>query len=109
MATIEECEEALGTLAEQLAGSNTKSTLDRTLSCKLTDLDQMVSGRFDKGKLVDIQRGEAAKANIRLTTTSDNLLSLVNGEMNVLKAWTGGKLKIDASMMDMLKLRELLS
>jgi len=45
---------------------------------------------------------------LRLTTTSDDLLALTDGSLPVMRAWTSGRLRIDASIVDLLKLRTLL-
>ena len=39
--------------------------------------------------------------------SSDDLLALVNGGLKVPAAWATGRLKIDASMMDLLRLKSI--
>jgi putative sterol carrier protein len=39
--------------------------------------------------------------------TSDDLLKLVDGELNMASAWASGRVKIDASVFDLLKLRSV--
>jgi hypothetical protein len=39
---------------------------------------------------------------------SDDLVSLANDELGAAKAWTSGRLKIDAGVFDLLRLRKLL-
>jgi SCP-2 sterol transfer family len=112
MATVEECERALHELAGRLAGNSggdVRGKLeDRSLSCELRDLNVVYGGRLHEGRLVDIQRVGAADAQIRLSMTSDDLLAVTAGELNLGKAWATGRVKISASVFDLLKLRALL-
>jgi hypothetical protein len=47
-------------------------------------------------------------ADIRLTANSDEVVSLAESPMNIARAWVAGRVKIDASMKDLLRLRKLL-
>lgn len=109
MATVEECAQALHGLAAQLSSSTSSGSakLDRTLSCRLPDLGVVFAGKLQGGELIDIKRTESADAQIRLTIKSDDLLLLVNGGLKVPAAWATGRLKIDASMMDLLRLKSI--
>jgi len=50
----------------------------------------------------------AESAQIRLTMTSDDLLSLAAGELSLGAAWLSGRVKVHASLPDMLRLRTML-
>ncbi|HET8581686.1 MAG TPA: alkyl sulfatase C-terminal domain-containing protein [Jatrophihabitans sp.] len=110
MATADQCEQALHELAARLAakaaGGRT-SSLDRSLNCALDDLGVGFSGRLKDGQLIDITREPRSDAQIRLTMSSDDLLALVAGEMKLAAAWASGRVKVDASMRDLLKLRSI--
>lgn len=112
MATVEECEAAMHKLAGRLRspdGADTRGKLiDRSISCHLRDLGVTFGGQLRGGDIVDIKQTEKPDGQIKLTTTSDDLLALVGGELNFARAWTAGRLKIDASVIDLLKLRSLL-
>lgn len=111
MATIEQCEQAFQDLADRLAGADaaTRQTasFDRTLSCVLTDLDVIFGGRLQDGQLVEIRRVDDPAAQIRLAMTSDELLDMVAGTLNLASAWATGKVKIQASVLDLIKLRNI--
>ncbi|NUS71800.1 MAG: sterol-binding protein [Corynebacteriales bacterium] len=110
MATIEETRAALERLAaaiEKKSGSQ-ESTLERSVSTNIPDLGTGFHGRLAEGKLQDITDGTDEDAQITLTANSDDLVALSNGELNFANAWASGKLKVDASFMDLLKLRSLL-
>ena len=110
MATQEECREALGRLAGRLAagGDSTRPQLDRTLSCHVPDLDVTFHGRMRDGAIDGIGTDPAPRAQIRLTTASDDLVALTEGQLDLPQGWASGRVKIEASVMDLLKLRSLL-
>jgi hypothetical protein len=111
MATVEECRKALERLAEQIGSANGGSSapsIDRTLGCHLTDLGVDFRGRLFDGTLTDIEQAADPKAKIKLTTTSDDLVALTEGSLGFASAWSSGRLKVDASVFDLLKLRNLL-
>jgi putative sterol carrier protein len=111
MATIEECRKALDKLAQRIssgAGDGKAPSLDRSLSCLVKDLDTGFHGRLVGGELRDITEGPDPSAKIKLTATSDDLVALTNGELNFASAWASGRIKVDASVFDLLKLRSLL-
>ncbi|MGW7100708.1 SCP2 sterol-binding domain-containing protein [Streptomyces sp. NPDC054838] len=115
MATTEECREALDRLSDNLARAQGDVrgavALDRSLSCHITDLDRTFSGRLDGGRIrVDaLTPGPpAAKAQIRLAMTGDDLLALVAGELNFARAWASGRVRLEAGLRDLLRLKSLL-
>lgn len=112
MATIDECRTALEQFAENLS-SNPKSVrklqgFQRSLAADITDLSVSFNGKFDQGKLTGITDGDNSDAEIRMIVSSDNLLKLVAGELDFMKAFTGGQVKLKANMMDLMKLRGVL-
>ncbi|NJC71809.1 SCP2 sterol-binding domain-containing protein [Planosporangium thailandense] len=112
MASVEECRAALEHLSQRMAANaaqtREKLDFDRTLTCRIPDLDVAFHARLTGGQIVDIGDGDDPKAKLKLTAGSDDLLALVQGKLNVASAWAGGRIKIDASLMDMMKLRKLL-
>jgi hypothetical protein len=112
VATVEECEAAMHKLADRLRspdGAQARGkVIDRSISCHLRDLDVTFGGQLRGGEIVDIRQTDRPDGQIKLTTTSDDLLALVDGQLNIAKAWSTGRVKIDASMLDLLKLRSLL-
>lgn len=112
MATIEECEQALHRLATTLSGPDgahaRQHVADRSVSCRLTDLDVTFTGQLRDGTLQDITQGNGSSAAIKLAMLSDDLLALTDGSLNFVRAWTSGRIKVDASVFDLIKLRKLL-
>jgi alkyl sulfatase BDS1-like metallo-beta-lactamase superfamily hydrolase len=111
MATVEECEKAFHDLAARLGAVDSnqrkKVVLDRSLSCTLRDLKVTFAGQLRDGELRNIRQVEKADAQIRLTVNSDDLIKLTSGELNFASAWATGKLRIDANVFDLLKLRSM--
>ncbi len=112
MATLEQCMTALDGFVGKLAANPAAKGLDRTVSCRLTDLEQLVQGRLASGTthdMVAVPDGPAApKADIRITMTSDDLLAVTAGELSFGSAWASGRVKLEAGLRDMLRLRSLL-
>jgi SCP-2 sterol transfer family len=112
VATVEECEAAMHKLAERLRSPDAADArgkiIDRSISCHLRDLDVTFGGQLRGGEITGIHRAPKPDGQIKLTTTSDDLVALVDGQLNFAKAWAAGRLKVDASVFDLLKLRSFL-
>ncbi|MGP4052813.1 SCP2 sterol-binding domain-containing protein [Streptomyces sp. 2A115] len=115
MATIEECRSALDKLSDNMAHAEgdvrSAAALDRSLTCRITDLDITFVGRLKDGRiqvLDTVQGPPPEKAEIRLTMAGDDLVAMVDGELNFAKAWGSGRVRFEASLRDLLRLRKLL-
>jgi hypothetical protein len=51
---------------------------------------------------------EVPRADIRLTMTSDDLVALTDGRLSFGSAWQDGRVKLEAGLRDLLRLRKLL-
>lgn len=110
MATVEQCEQALEQLATRLAANeHSRRTMgfDRTLSCAIRDLDVVYGGRLKDGRLIDIAPATSRDAQIRLAMSSDDLLALVDGRLKMASAWATGRVKVDAGVRDLIRLRSI--
>jgi hypothetical protein len=115
MATIEECHAALEKLSDNMQSTEgdvrTAAALDRSVSCRITDLDVTFVGRLTGGRIKvhdTVQGPPPEKAQIRLTMAGDDLVAMVNGELNFAKAWGSGRVKLEAGLRDLIHLRKLL-
>lgn len=115
MASVDDCDQALHSLAERLASvdddTRIRYVVARTVACRLLDLGVVFLGRLDQQGLQEIRCAESldkADAQVRLAATSDDLLAMIEGTLPVPAAWATGRLKIEASVLDLLKLRSLL-
>lgn len=111
MATLKQCEAAIGRLAAALDGVD--STLRqrhvprRTVACHVSDLGVTFSGRLDEHGLHDLTRSDDGAVDVRVTMSSEELLALADGREDFLRAWLRGRVQVSASMRDLLRLRSL--
>ncbi|MEU5682043.1 SCP2 sterol-binding domain-containing protein [Streptomyces rochei] len=115
MATTEECRAALEKLSDNLGNAEgdvrSAAELDRSVSCHVTDLDVTFAGRMADGRIdvrETLEGPPREKAHIRLAMTGDDLVALVDGELNFAKAWGSGRVKLEAGLRDLFRLRKLL-
>ena len=113
MSTAEECRTAL----QKLAGRLSELTPDereqyfgnRTISVTVTDLGVTfvtVLGAGDDP--VRVAAPGEPTADMRIAGDSDQVISLAQQPMNIARAYFSGKVKIEASMKDLFRLRRLL-
>lgn len=113
MASLEESRLALEELARRLAGVDhahrQKTIPDRSLSLHLLDHDAFFVGLLHNGELTHIHLDESAgeKTDIGLSMTSDDLLALTEHRLSFPHAWATGRVRINASFRDLLRLRTL--
>ncbi|WP_055586876.1 hypothetical protein [Peterkaempfera griseoplana] len=115
MANSEECRAALEQLSENLSGSEgdvrKAAALDRSLTCWISDLDITFSGHLRGGRIQDVVETPGRppeRAQIRLAMASDDLVDLVAGRLHFASAWAHGRVKLEAGIRDLLRLRSLL-
>lgn len=112
VATVEECRAALARLTADLARNaaevREKVDLDRTLVCRVTDLQVAFRGRLVGGELVGVAEGDDPNAKIKLSAASDDLIAMVDGELDFAKALATRRVSVSANPFDLLKLRKLL-
>jgi hypothetical protein len=109
---MDECLTALKSILGDIAAHPAAAGLDRSLSCRLTDLHEVVLGRLSSGSVRDLHvlphGPEVPKADIRLTMKSDDLIAMTDGQLHFGTAWATGKVKLEAGLRDLLRLRKIL-
>ena len=112
MATVEQCEAALRDVIARLhdvdLDTRRRHAFDRTIACRVPDLGVEFSGRLEDGSLRDLRREPARDAQIRLQVASDDLVALTTGSLGLAAAWASGRLQINASLLDLLRLKAML-
>jgi predicted lipid carrier protein YhbT len=112
MATTEQCRAALEGLAARLTSveehERRQHSFDRSVSCHVPDLGITFSGALENGHIHDITTDPAARAQIRITAQSDDLVALTAGDLAFGPAWISGRVKVEAGVRDLLKLRSML-
>jgi hypothetical protein len=111
LASAAQCAQALDTVVDLLNGLEdevrAKYVLERTVSVRVADLDCTWAGRTCLDGLVDLHLVESedeARAQVRLTVGSDDLLALVEGRLAVPMAVATGRLRVQANPLDLLRL-----
>ena len=113
MNSAEECREALQKLAGRLSELNPADRDEyfgnRSISVTIPDLGVTYATTLGGGNdpVREVAPGEPP-ADIRLTANSDEVVSLAESPMNIARAWMAGRVKIEASMRDLFRLRKLL-
>ena len=115
MATRSECELALHALIAHLHSVDPevrkKYALSRSLALRVPDLQVVFLASLQGDAVEDLRCVEGVdgwEAQVRVCADSDDLVDLLGGRLAPAVAWATGKLKIEASMLDLLKLRSLL-
>ena len=113
MASVEACRAALDELSAMLAAVDAdlrvRHVPERTVLCRLSDLDHAFVGRITPDGLYDLTEttDRDASADVRVTMTSDELVALSRGDEDFLHGWLRGRIQVSASMRDLLRLRSL--
>jgi hypothetical protein len=113
MTTAEDCRMALqklaGRLSELSPAERDQYFGNRTMSVTVPDLGVTFVTVLGAG---DDPVREAAPgeppADMRLTASSDEVVALAEQPMNIARAWVSGRIKIEASVKDLFRLRRLL-
>ena len=116
MASLQECEAALQDLAMRFAAVDPelrrRHAVDRTVSCHVPDLAVVFHVHVVDGSVVDMAcrpaQDGAGQAQVRLAAASHDLVALVAGDLTPPVAWATGRLTVEASVLDLLRLRSLL-
>ena len=85
-----------------------QQSFDRTVSCHVPDLGVTFAGALHDGHISNITTEPAPRAQIRITAQSDDLVALTSGALSFGPAWLSGRVKVEAGVRDLLKLRSML-
>jgi len=114
MANAEECRQALerltGRIQEMDRADREAYLVDRVISCNVSDVGVtfVTSLGPDGASPVTVANGSDGPAQVRFTTKSDVLLALADDPGSIGRAWLTGRLKVEASIFDLLRLRKVL-
>jgi predicted lipid carrier protein YhbT len=114
LASPEEVETKLQELIARLASSEDAArSLERSLperrvlTIHVTDLDADWWTTIEGGRLSELRAGRPQGADIRVAATSDDLVHLIDGQGSLFSAYLAGRIRIEASFSDLLRLRKL--
>jgi predicted lipid carrier protein YhbT len=114
VATTEQCRAALESLTGRITqlepGHRAAHLVDRAISCEVPDLGVTFMTRLSQEGAAPVTEanGSAAQAQVRFTTKSDDLLAIAGDPGTFARAWLTGRVKVEASVFDLLRLRKLL-
>ncbi len=113
--SVEEEKEALEKLVNKF---KKKIEEDQAVKKKIEDFQRDIQVDFDSGnnynlslenaEVSDIREGALEDSDITLATDVGTLDDLLEGEVGAMQAYASNKIKVDASLTDMLKFKELL-
>ena len=112
MASVEEVEVVLQDLLERLedVDDSTRALLPskRTIEARCPDLDLIRYAMWERGRITPIAELPRARPDIRISVRSDDLLAIAAGDLTFSRAYSSSRVRLDASMSDLLRLRALL-
>lgn len=79
----------------------------RTIEVIVPDLDSSFWTELRGGRMGSLHRGQPDEADIRITAESDELVDMVDGKRSLFSSYLGGRVKIEASFADIMRLRRL--
>lgn len=114
MATTEECRTALealvGRLADLDADARSAHLADRTMSCRVRDLGITFTTRLgpDGAGSITEAVADSPEAQIKFSANSDVVVAVANDPASFARAWLTGRLRVEANIFDLLRLRRLM-
>ncbi|MDA8369337.1 MAG: SCP2 sterol-binding domain-containing protein [Nocardiopsaceae bacterium] len=116
MASVEECRAAISKVSDRIMrvdeADRRKHLVERTVSVTARDLGTVFDMRLTSNGLADVASraadAPAERAQVRITVSSDDLVELAEDRMDFAKAMFSGRVKIDASFSDLMRMRKLL-
>ncbi len=112
MASVEEVEVVLRDLLGRLENvdETTRALLPskRTIEARCPDLDLIRFALWERGRIKPLDELPNTRPDIRISVRSDDLLAIASGELSFSGAYTSSRVRLDASMSDLLRLRALL-
>ena len=79
----------------------------RVIEVFVSDLDQTYWTELAAGRMGALRKGRPEGTDIRVEAESDVLVEMVDGERSIFSSYLGGRVKIEASFADLMRLRKL--
>ncbi len=80
----------------------------RIVQIEVSDIDAAYWTELGGGHLGDLHPGRAPDPDIRMTSSSDDLVAMVDGTKSLFSSYLAGHVKVQASISDLLALRRML-
>jgi hypothetical protein len=101
---IRRLEEAGGGTRDSLAGALPDR---RVVHVHVTDLDTDYWTDLIGGRMGPLRRGSPPRSDIVIQVSGDHLVELVDGRASLFSSYVGGRVKIEASFADLMRVRKL--
>lgn len=112
MATVAEVEAVLAELLSRFADvdSGTRAMLPsrRVIEARFPDLGIVRHAEWHEGELHVLDASPQRRPDIRVTVDSDDLVAMAEGRLSFSRAYAANRIRLDASMTDLLRLRAVL-
>lgn len=112
MASTEQVEAILADLVRRLdrIDQSTRAMLPgrRVVEAHCPDLGLVYHTRWDGGELGEVVPGPVERPDIRISMDSDDLVAMSVGDLSFHRAYATGRVRLDATMTDLLRLRAVL-
>lgn len=112
MATVAEVEAVLADLLSRFdqVDSGTRAMLPsrRVIEARCPDLDLIRYAEWRSGDLAVLASPPDRRPDIRVTVDSDDLVAMAEGRLSFSRAYAANRVRLDASMTDLLRLRAVL-
>jgi putative sterol carrier protein len=79
----------------------------KTIQIDVTDLGISYWTELAQGRMGELEEGEALEVDIRMRAKSDDLVAMIDGEVGLMSSFLSGRVRVDASLSDLLALRKL--
>jgi hypothetical protein len=115
VATKKTVESKLREMIARLKGSGEETQVNlaralphpRAIQIDVTDLDLSYWTELSGGQMGPLKSGPAPDVDIKLRASSDDLVAMVDGQLGLLKSYLSGRIRIDASLSDLMALRKM--
>jgi putative sterol carrier protein len=79
----------------------------KTIQIDVTDLEVSFWTELAGGRMSELEEGQAQDVDIRMRAKSDDLVAMIDGELGLMASFLSGRVRVDASISDLLALRKL--
>jgi len=80
----------------------------RVIQVDLPDLDTSYWTELSGGRMGKLHRGASEDPEIRLISSSDDLVEVLDGSKSLFSSYKAGHIKVEASLWDVMALRKLM-
>ncbi len=79
----------------------------KVIQVYVSDLQQSYWAELKSGRMDGLHAGTPDRSDMRLEASSDDLVDMIDGRRSMLSSYVSGRIRIDASFSDMMRLRRL--